>query len=98
MAETVEDIDSQIAALREQKRAARLIEHQRVVLLPQLVRKRNRLEALHKRSGVELDEVDAALADVDAGRITTYLVRKPPVRKAKAPKAEGTQSQSRDLA
>lgn len=81
---TTEEIDAELAALREKRKAQREIEHQRETLLPQLEKRRDRLTALYKRAGVDLVEVDDAIRDVKQGRITTYLVRQP--RKAKAPK------------
>ena len=89
---TVEDLDAQIAELRAQKRAQRELDRQRKVLLPQLHRKHDRLLALANRTNVELDEVQAAITDVDEGRLTDYLVRKPPVRKPKAEAADNSTS------
>lgn len=88
MTETV-DYAAQIAELRGKQRAQRAVKHQAQVLLPQLMRKRDRLEALGKRVKIELGEVSGAMTDIAEGRITTYLVRRPPTRKAKAPKSGG---------
>jgi len=86
--ETEPTIDDQIAALKQKRREQREIEHQKKVLAPQLVRKRDRLDAAHKRIGVELTEVRAALAAVDAGKLTDYCVRKPRRRKPKPEKSQ----------
>ena len=85
--EAPDDLDAQIAELRAKKREAKLIEHQRTVLLPQLNARRDRLGREIGVLEAERNLVLSAIAEVREGHLTDYRMRAAPKRKKKAQEA-----------
>jgi hypothetical protein len=69
-------ISDSIAQVYGEVGLRRLAEEQKTKLLPQLLKKQSALVAKRDAINEEAQEVVNAIAEIDAGRITSYQLRK----------------------
>lgn len=80
---SIGDVDRQMNALRVERRVIQELAWQKSHLLPALEKERKRLCAVIDPLRDRLRDIDDACKTILAGKVTTFRLRKPPVKKPK---------------